>query len=119
MPTLSSPEGGHSEPAVPPPSAVDGQPQDPITDSHHEEKHESVPRGYKNVPSLEAITERLAMVRAKSAESTNQHQFPPSTATTAVEAETNDHGQDVEANDDNESRGPASDDSAHPLQHTW
>lgn len=82
-----------------------------------ESSKEKAPRGYKNVPSLEAITARMALSRAQSADGpskeTDVDGLKDMKKATTAPADL----EDGEVEDLGEGKQPK--DTSHPLQHTW
>ncbi|KAG8985788.1 hypothetical protein FRB94_004580 [Tulasnella sp. JGI-2019a] len=107
-------------------TTLDGAPEE--DESTPTESRPKMVRGYKNVPSLEAITERMALVRAKSSETHPQasdatekekekqegaSEAPPAKSPT----EELEDGEVVESNEAEKAK--VSKPLNHPLQHTW
>ncbi|KAG8928053.1 hypothetical protein FRC02_007416 [Tulasnella sp. 418] len=118
------------------PSATDNTPSEALgslslDDKHKEEEkspagegHSSSapPRGYKNVPSLEAITERMAMVRARTAESASgepKDSKPKAVTEADAESPTETKDEDPEEGEISEDASEGVKEADHPLQHTW
>ncbi|KAG8853782.1 hypothetical protein FRB96_008037 [Tulasnella sp. 330] len=89
---------------------------------------DKAPRGYKNVPSLEAITERMAMVRARSTETHPQvsgsadkeKEKCDSVSAAPVPDLPSEELEDGELNESTEAeKVKESKPLNHPLQHTW